>query len=268
MIAVAVLFVLTGVPLLIQSLASGDLDDIGAGAATVLFFGGCAFIGMRRLTRPSGAIEIQRQGLVLSCYSMGPFSGVLGGYASWGFADWRNLTAVATVKVTGFSCVGLAFKDPTAFITAREKLREGEFNKAAILGQQSGRVLKAGCAVLPIGKFLGLYMTLLGFSGIPKSADEKDVLEWNHENYGYHLLIPAALIPSGSDSLLRLINERRVEAVDAEKSDEDARGEAHTFAAMARTIEARLLELEELYGKRLITEEEYKAKRKEILSGL
>jgi hypothetical protein len=65
--------------------------------------------------------------------------------------------------------------------------------------------------VPPIGNFLELVWTLRGLTA-PKSMEEEDVLRWNQENYGFHIIVPNRDIPCGAQALVDMIEKQRQSA--------------------------------------------------------
>ena len=191
-------------------LDSGNLTDSLAALFGVLFSVLCLVGGIRRLTRPQGMIDIRPEGVSFLCYSLGPYSGIFGGYTAAGFAEWSNLSTTGLVKAQGRQCLGICFRDPDAFAASKAKLKESERLYVDRFGQQSMRILRAlGPSFPVVGQFLELCMTLLGFTGLPKSAEEKDIWAWNKENYGWNLLIPDVIIPNGPESVRLVLEQHR-----------------------------------------------------------
>ncbi len=103
-------------------------------------------------------------------------SGSLGPFAVWGFVPWSNLSATGIAKAQGVRCLGIRFVDPNAFIASRSKVAQNDIVVIGRWSRQSGRIIVALPSLIPFGKFIGLLMVIIGYSGLPKSADEPDIL--------------------------------------------------------------------------------------------
>jgi hypothetical protein len=267
-IALALLMVAAALVAIGEAVGSGDVTDSLPALFSLLFFGLAALVFIRRLTRPSGAIEIRPDGVSLCCYSVGPYSGLFGGYLAVGFADWSNLSAIGLVKAQGRQCLGVRLHDLDAFTAGRAKLSDKDRMYADFLGAQSMRIIRAlGPSIPIVGKFMELFMTVFGFTGMPKSAEEKDILVWNQNNYGWHLIVPDFIIPNGPEPARRVIEQHRPVVSGGVELTVDYHPD--TVAAVTtshRSAESRLIELDELFRKGLITAEEHQLKRREIIA--
>lgn len=175
-----------------------------------LFSGLASLVFIRRLTLPQGVIEVRPDGVFICCYSIGPNSGIFGGYKAVGVADWPNLSATGLVRAQFRPCLGIRFRDPGVFAASKAKLNEQERSQIDHFGHQSVRIFYAlGPKVPVVGSLSDLMMTLFGFTGMPKSAEEKDIWTWNEENYGWHLLIPDVILPTGPEAVRRAIEQHR-----------------------------------------------------------
>jgi hypothetical protein len=174
-------------------LASGA-SDIPVWTLTILLFfipfmGAGAVFGLMRLKQPFGVLEIHAHGLLLACYTLGPLSlSGSGEWFPWGFADWSNLAPAGVFRLSGFRCMGLRFIDLEAFLVSRQKLTREDLVGRTRLGPQWGRFLMSWGKITPIGKFLEVVWTVRGLT-VPKSTEENDVLTWNQENYGFHIIV-------------------------------------------------------------------------------
>jgi hypothetical protein len=129
----------------------------------------------------------------------------------------------------------------------------------------------------PFGRVSDLLMRLIGYTGMPKSSDESDGLEWNRANWNYHLVIWGRVIDGGPARLAELIRSR-AESVrlvapvghrdDKTKHQANAEPSALEVDSTELSIEKRLGMLEESFRKRLLTEDEYRRKREEIIARL
>jgi len=251
----------------LNGLATNDMIALTTGALGAVFFGAATKVAIHRMRRPAGTVDIRSEGLLLWCYTLGPTSGSLGGYGVWGFVPWSNLSATGVARAQFVNCLGIRLRDIDAFIQSRSQVAQADAVEVDRWSQQSSRIVGAIMPLLSFGKFVELIMLVFGYTGLPKSNNERDILDWNHENYGWHILIPQLVIPRGADALVKLIDENRAAApVVAARANQAA--DESAGPTPARTIEVRLKELEELARKNLITNEEYRRKREEILAKL
>jgi hypothetical protein len=211
-----------------------------------------------RLCRPTGWVEIGPTHIALACYSLGPISGVQGGYFCAGFSAWENLQKVDVTRAQGLKCVGVRFSDVSEFLDGRTLINDQNALRAAAWGEKWNRISLGAVLLLPmLGSFLDLMMRLLGYSGLPKSSEEIDILDWNCKNWGYHLLVPRWLIPNYSN-VVELIRRHQIMPGPVQTS----------HLVESRSVETRLRELNDLLSKGLVNNDEYDQKRKEILSEL
>jgi hypothetical protein len=117
------------------------------------------------------------------------------------------------------------------------------------LGLRQGRTDRTS-----IGRFLNLVWTLRGAT-VPKSIEENDVLTWNQENYGFHVIVPAREIPRGVQTLVDMIEKRRQTAKSLTTAGSVYPG---CDDKLLRDPEARLRKSRTLMHKGLITAEEYR----------
>jgi hypothetical protein len=262
-----ILMALIGALVALEGFASDDFVSLTTGALSAVFFGVASKVAIHRLRRPAGTVDIRAEGLFLWCYTLGPTSGSLGGYGVWGFVPWSNVSAAGVAKAQFVACLGIRLANIDAFIQSRSQVAQADAVEIDRWSQQSSRIVGALTPLLSFGKFAELIMLVCGFTGLPKSNNEKDILDWNCDNYGWHILIPQVVIPTGAAALAKIIDERRVAAPKSAGVEERA-ADAGSGQAPPRTIESRLQELEELTRKNLITAEEYQRKREEILTEL
>ncbi len=158
--------------------------------------------------------------------------------------------------------------DLSAFLAAREPISDEQLLKFSRLVRRFGNIMWEAILLMPIlGKSLRFIGGLSGVYGSPESAAELDMMEWNQKNYDYHVLIAGFLIPGGASRAKQLIEEHRLTALTKGPQSTEARPQESSPSGI-RSTEVRLREIEDLLAKKLITEEEYRLKRKEILSGV
>lgn len=220
--------------------------------------------GLVRMRQPFGIIEIHADGLLLPCYTVGPISLTGSGeWYPWGFADWSNLAPAGTFRFTGMKCVGLRFSDLEAYLASRQKLTREDLVRRTRLGPLWGRISMSLMVVSPMRKVQEMMWTVVGITK-PKSTTEKDVLTWNQENYGFHIIVPGRDIPCGAQNLVDMIEKRRQTATGVKATVENVIRDCNPQDKMLRDPEARLHEIDDLLQKGLITTDEYHRKREEF----
>ena len=245
-----------GVPLI------GNAALVAFNVLGLILFGCGAAVAFRRLRQPSGWLQITPNELTLSCYSLGPTSGILGGFFCAGIAEWSNVSRVAVKRIFGAKCFGIAFNDLTAFLASRERIVDQPV--AVTWNERWNGIVLESAALLPVaGKAIGIFMKLIGYSGIPKSAEDIDVLGWNYKNWGYHVVTPVWLIPGEPSRLVELIQRYRSDAI----SDQSASA-GKPLRQASPSAEVRLRELDRLLSGGLISKREHQMKHKQILSEL
>lgn len=224
--------------------------------------------GLTRLSQPFGVLEINENGLFLACYTLGPLSlSGSGEWFPWGIAEWRNLAPAGVFRLTGVRCMGLRLLDLELFLASRQGLTREDLVRRTRLGPQWARIAMNSLVTSPIGKFMEMIWAARGLTA-PKSLEEKDVLTWNQENYGFHIIIPSRDIPCGAQALVDIIEKARKAAIGVGISDKRIVQEHKSQERMFSDPEARLVEIADLLKKGLITDEEYNRKRDEILSSI
>lgn len=254
-----------------DALTTGEIESIVITLFGLAFFSIGVVIVVRRLVRPNGFIDIRPDGLLIACYGLGPFSGSLGGYFVFGMANWPNLSKIDETRAQLVNCLGILLGNLDLFLSTKDELDQKEVFVNIRLGNLFARILMYGSSLGPFGKFTELFLKIFGFSGLPASTSEADVMDWNKRNYGYHILIPGIMIPGGVSSIRQRIIDQR--------SLHTARGIEHPAPAMVsesnkqektenRSVKQRLIEVEELFRNGLLSDEEYRRKREKIISDL
>jgi hypothetical protein len=165
--------------------------------------------GFIRLRQPLGFLEAKPEGLSIACYTFGPIhlSG-FGDWFTWGMTKWDNLSDVGVVKRFFILGLGLQFENLDDFLKSRRSTKSDEFLKRGRQGPNWARLTLGWLLVSPIGKFLGLLWNIQGLTS-PKSVEEKDVLVWNCENFGYHIVIPGRTLPRAAQEIVNEIERLR-----------------------------------------------------------
>jgi hypothetical protein len=232
------------------------------------FVSASAVFGLKRMAQPFGFLEIRANGLLLACYTLGPVSlSGSGEWFPWGFADWSNLASAGVFRLQGFRCMGLSLIDLEAFLASREKLKREDLARRTRLGPHWAGITVNWMKIVPIGKFSEMIWAVRDVT-VPKSLEEKDVLTWNRENYGFHIIVVNRDIPCGAQALVDMIEKARKAAIDHGTSDGRIIQEHKRRENLLPDPEARLLEIADLLNKGLITTDEYHRKRDEILSSI
>lgn len=161
--------------------------------------------GFTRLKQPPGFLEVRPEGLLIACYTLGPMhlSG-FGDWFTWGMTKWDNLSDVGVVKRSFIRGVGLQFENLDDFLKSRRLLERDDFAKRGRQGPYWARVTLGWLILSPIGKCLGLLWNIQGLTA-PKSVEEKDVLLWNCENFGYHIVIRIWSLPCSAKGIAEAI---------------------------------------------------------------
>ena len=79
-------------------------------------------------------------------------------------------------------CLGLSVIDLRAFLSSRD-----QFTDEQTLKNIRRNTVSAGTLARLIG---GSVLRLMGYTEMPRSDGEVGMLEWNRENWGYHVVIP------------------------------------------------------------------------------
>jgi LPXTG-motif cell wall-anchored protein len=257
---------------LLDGLATGEAENIVIAVFGLAFSGIGAVIVARRLVRPNGFIEIQPLGVLIECYALGPFSGLLGGYFVLGKVPWGNLTKIEEIRAQWVRCLGISLSDVASFLSTKDEFDQKQVFENIRLGNRFARLLMYGVSLGPFGKFTELFLKIFGFSGLPASASEADSMDWNKRNYGSHILIPGIMIPGGVSNVRQRIIDQRARLHTArgiERLTPATVSEANKQEKIeSRSVKQRLIEVEELFRNGLLSHEEYRRKREKIISDL
>jgi hypothetical protein len=157
--------------------SQGNISYSG-GVPTVFAF----FVFVRWWRHANCWLVLSDRGIVLRAYSADPYFFWRRRYYCVGVIPWNNLRAVGTTRWLMTACLGLSVLDLDSFVGSRVQFTD-EKTVAAISRnslETAGRFMRA------VGN---LEMTLRGLTELPRSGGEGAVLAWNHENYGYHIVI-------------------------------------------------------------------------------
>lgn len=169
-------------------------------------------------------------------------------------SDWTGIVGVGVQRVLGIQCLGLNLANAEVFVHDNAQIEDQIPSKElSRQGWAAGIFLDTIILTPVIGHIAGLVMKLSGYSGLPKSSEAIDTLQSNSANYGYNILIPAFSIPD-FDLVVNLIQDRS----NAEKANSG-------MISLTATLESRLRTIDSLREKGLITEEEFKQKRSDII---
>lgn len=177
------------------------------------------FFGVIRLMEPASFWENQSEGILIACYTLGPIG--LTGHGDWfiwGLASWSNIVDVGTVH-RGFFWrgIGLQLDDLDAFLKTRRSLKREDFIARARRGPSWARLYIGWIVASPVGKFVGLVWNIRGLTA-PKSVEENDVLQWNYDNFGYHIMIPRRSLRCAAAEILSEVESWRQSATKLEAS--------------------------------------------------
>jgi hypothetical protein len=228
----------------------------------IVLFGFWGLLAIRRMRQPGGALEICARGITLQCYSFSPLSGPMGAFYCAGFVPWENFAGVGMTQAWLMPCFGLSISDLDSFLATRDQVSNLDAAWNVKQGEQSAGILWTISAMEPFARITDLCLRFAGYTGMPKSDSAKDCLEWNHDNWKHHIVIWGRLIDAGPANLAELIDGRAKIARAALPIAPRADGHEKP------SIEASLSTLEDLFHKGLLTEDEYRRKREEIIARL
>ncbi len=176
---VCLLFALAGFGILFTA---KDVRDLGQAALTIIFFGGGGLMILRILSRRPGRIEVGPEGLFIQCYF------------TVGMADWGNLAQVAAVKVLGVPYLGIKLENAEKYLASRKLLQDQNSIRDVELVSFAARVLFTMAKIPLLKQTMGLIFSVLGFSALPETLREIDLMEYNAKNFGYHIIFPVFLL--------------------------------------------------------------------------
>jgi hypothetical protein len=243
----------------------------------VVLFGFWGLVAIRRMRQPGGALEISERGVALQCYGLSPLSGPMGAFYCAGFVPWENLAGVGLTQAWLMPCFGLSVSDLDSFLMTRDQVSNLDAAWNVKQGEQSAGILWLICSMEPFARVTDLLIRFMGYTGMPKSDSAKDCLEWNRANWDHHIVIWGRLIDGGPAKLAELIDSRTKIAraslpitprAEATTSNVDGERAADSAGHEKPSIEASLSTVEDLFHKGLLTEDEYRRKREEIIARL
>lgn len=168
--------------------AVGALGALAAGEASAeevpllligaVFFGGGAVFIARLMMTHAGRVEIGDEGIRLDCYG------------AVGEIPWRNFETAGVFRAVGAKYVGIRVRSLGEYIESGKRMSDAKQAGNAKLAQSFMRLMLAAKGVIP-GALLNGAVALFGLSGMPKSSRNEDILQWNCENFGHHILIQA-----------------------------------------------------------------------------
>jgi hypothetical protein len=176
-----------------DALATEDPFTIGTSLA---FFGVGGVVMLKVMLRSGGSIEFRDDGLLIDSY------------LTTGFIRWEDLESAQGLRAFGVYYLGLATRDPQAYIASRKQLPQLQHEGDRMLAGGFTRIMMALMDVLPAAKtFINFLISVFGFAPLPKQFDEANFMEWNHSNYGSQLLIHKMWLPE-FDVLLNQLQSR------------------------------------------------------------
>ncbi len=189
--AVGLLFALGSLSLFYSE--EPGLEEILIGVMGLLFFGGGSLFILSLMKKKAGYLEIREDGILIDCY------------ITIGFIPWTNLVKAGSLKALGAGYLGFKIKSVEQYLQSKNTLTGVTRSRDQSRAQSLMRVMMMVENIVP-GKLLDLVFLLAGLSGMPKSSDEKDLMEWYDKNYGYNLLIQAFWFHNLEETL-RTINQ-------------------------------------------------------------
>lgn len=170
------LFAFGCLALLMSPEESLSAEETIAMLAGIVFFGGGSMMVTRLMVKPAGTIEIDEHGLTFDTY------------ATIGVVPWSNFVEAGTVRILGAGYVGIRLRELSPYLDSKRSFDRSRRRTDQALTQWFTRFLLSLKSILPM-KLLDGAVSLLGWSGMPKSAKEEDLYAWNRQNFNYHLLI-------------------------------------------------------------------------------
>ncbi|MFB3786771.1 MAG: STM3941 family protein [bacterium] len=169
------------------------LDEIVVAIVGILFFGGGSLFILSLMKKKAGYLELRDDGLLIDCY------------ITIGFIPWSNLVKAGSLKALGAGYLGFKLKNVEHYLQSKNTLPGVTRSRDRSQAQSLLRVMMMVDNFVP-QKLLDLLFILLGLSGMPKSSEEKDLMEWYDKNYGHHLLIQAFWFQNLEETL-RIIHQ-------------------------------------------------------------
>ena len=171
-----------------------NVRDLGQAGLAIIFFGGGGLMLLRILSRRPGQIEIRPEGLFIQCYF------------TVGMADWGNLTQVSAVKVLRVPYLGIRFENAEKYLASRKLLQDQSSIQDVELVSFAARVLFTMAKIPLLKQTMGLIFSVLGFSALPETLREIDLMEYNAKNFGYHIIFPVFLLAAKPAQIAEQLN--------------------------------------------------------------
>jgi peroxiredoxin family protein len=165
-----------------------DFKQIGSSLLAIIFSGGFSILCIRILTRTSGCITIAPDGLILDTYF------------TVGFIRWSNLIQINSISLMGIKHLGIAINDVDAYIVSKKHISGLMKTKEQASIQGFIGIIST---FVPI-KACNVILSIFGYTKFPESLSEANILRWNKENYGYHILIGNFLIPNLNEVIAKI----------------------------------------------------------------
>ncbi|MGD9855281.1 MAG: hypothetical protein AB7U20_10060 [Planctomycetaceae bacterium] len=188
-----------GVGVLCLSMAA---DSAGADVKTQLlawgFFGIGGLLVIKLMFRNTGSLTLREDGLLIDTYW------------STGLIRWEHLLPPKPVRLVGMSYLGLSTTDVDAYLDSRRHLNGLANETDRVYTQGFNRGMIAMLSLLPGAKMVvDVGLPLFGWSPLPKSTTEADMLAWQQKNYGVQIAIPRMWIPDFEQVLRELQSRAR-----------------------------------------------------------
>jgi hypothetical protein len=158
-------------------------ESAGADLTTQLlawgFFGVGGVLVLKLVFRNSGSLTLREDGLIVDTHW------------STGFIPWEHLAAPRRLRLIGLWHLGLSTTDPEGYLHSRAQLTglANETDRVYAQGFMRGMIALLG--FLPPAKMaVDMGMALFGWSPMPKSTREEDLMAWQEQSYGAQIAIP------------------------------------------------------------------------------
>ncbi|MBI4526090.1 MAG: hypothetical protein HY695_20015 [Deltaproteobacteria bacterium] len=163
----------------------------------VAFFGIGGILVLRLVIKNAGYLTIRADGLLLDSH------------LTTGLVSWSNFREAKKVKICGADYLGINVRDPGDYLQSRKAL-DGLVNKTDQFyaqGFMRGMIAIVNC-LPPAKKMIDAMIKLLGWSPLPTSIREAEMMEWQERNYGSQIVIQRLWLPD-FDAVLNTLSAQR-----------------------------------------------------------
>ena len=109
-------------------------------------------------------------------------------------ADWSNLAQISEVKVLWVPYLGIKLENAEKYLASRKQLQDQSSIRDVELIGFATRGLFTMAKIPLLKQSMGLMFSVLGFSALPETLREIDLMEYNAKNFGYYIIFPVFLL--------------------------------------------------------------------------